>query len=289
MEGIIYALVPMFAWGLIGFTSNKIGGTANQQTLGLTVGALLFALVTWMIVRPEMSWTLWIVGIIGGMLWSIGQNGQFHAMKYMGVSVAQPLSSGSQLLLGSLIGALVFHEWTKPIQFILGLSALAILLVGFYYFSRQDESEAIEGLAERDFPKGFRVLISSTIGYVSYAVLFNNIMKFEALSVILPMAVGMFLGALFFMRGSIAFEPIVFKNAIVGLLWGTGNIFMLLAAAKAGLAIAFSFSQLGAVISIVAGILFLGEKKTKKELQWLAIGTTLFVIGAILLGIVKSY
>ena len=91
------------------------------------------------------------------------------------------------------------------------------------------------------------------------------------------------------MRGSIAFESIVFKNAIVGLLWGTGNIFMLLAAAKAGLAIAFSFSQLGAVISIVAGILFLGEKKTKKELQWLAIGTTLFVIGAILLGIVKSY
>ncbi|MFU2205458.1 GRP family sugar transporter [Streptococcus pluranimalium] len=289
MEGIIFALVPMFTWGLIGFTSNKIGGTANQQTLGLTIGALLFALVSWIVVRPEMTWTLWIFGIIGGLLWSVGQNGQFHAMKYMGVSVAQPLSSGSQLLLGSLVGALVFHEWTKTIQFVLGLSALVILLVGFYFSSRQDKSESIEGLAERDFPKGFRALTYSTLGYVSYAVLFNNIMKFDALSVLLPMAVGMFLGALFFMRGNVAFERVVLKNSVVGLLWGIGNIFMLLAAAQAGLAIAFSFSQLGTVISIAASILFLGEKKTKKELQWIFIGTVLFVIGAVLLGIVKSY
>ncbi len=68
MEGIIFALIPMFTWGLIGFTSNKIGGTANQQTLGLTIGALLFALVSWIVVRPEMTWTLWIFGIIGGLL-----------------------------------------------------------------------------------------------------------------------------------------------------------------------------------------------------------------------------
>lgn len=289
MEGIIFALVPMFAWGLIGFTSNKIGGTANQQILGLTIGALLFALVSWVIVRPEMTWTLWIVGIIGGLLWSAGQNGQFHAMKYMGVSVAQPLSSGSQLVVGSLVGVLVFNEWTKPIQFILGLAALIILLVGFYFSSKQDNQGQSDILESRDFPRGFRALTYSTIGYVSYAVLFNNIMKFDALSVLLPMAVGMFLGAVLFMKGNINFEPVVLKNSLVGLLWGTGNIFMLLAAAKAGLAIAFSFSQLGAVISIVAGILFLGEKKTKKELQWITIGTILFVFGAILLGIVKSY
>nr|WP_212755213.1 GRP family sugar transporter [Streptococcus hyovaginalis] len=279
----------MFAWGLIGFTSNKIGGTANQQTLGLTLGALFFAFVSWVIVQPEMSMTLWIVGIIGGLLWSVGQNGQFHAMKYMGVSVAQPLSSGSQLVLGSLIGALAFQEWTKPIQFILGIFALIILLIGFFFSSRRDTANDTTSLENRDFPKGFRALTYSTLGYVSYAVLFNNIMKFEALSVLLPMAIGMVLGALLFMRCNLSYEPIIFKNAVVGLLWGTGNIFMLLAAAEAGLAIAFSFSQLGAVISIVAGILFLGEKKTKKELQWITIGTILFVLGAILLGIVKSY
>lgn len=29
MQGILYALVPMFAWGSIGFVSNKIGGKPN--------------------------------------------------------------------------------------------------------------------------------------------------------------------------------------------------------------------------------------------------------------------
>lgn len=98
-----------------------------------------------------------------------------------------------------------------------------------------------------------------------YAVLFNNIMKFEVLSVILPMAVGMVLGAITFMSFKISIDQYVIKNSVVGLLWGIGNIFMLLAASKAGLAIAFSFSQLGAIISIVGGILFLGETKTKKK------------------------
>ena len=84
MEGILFALVPMFAWGSIGFVSNKIGGRPDQQTFGMTLGALIFALGVWFVVHPEMSVSLWIFGILGGILWSIGQNGQFHAMQYMG-------------------------------------------------------------------------------------------------------------------------------------------------------------------------------------------------------------
>ncbi|MCC9712610.1 sugar transporter, partial [Streptococcus agalactiae] len=37
------------------------------------------------------------------------------------------------------------------------------------------------------------------------------------------------------------------------------------------------------------GILFLGETKTKKEQKWVVMGILCFVMGAILLGIVKSY
>ncbi|HEL0637574.1 TPA: GRP family sugar transporter [Streptococcus equi subsp. zooepidemicus] len=287
MEGILFALVPMFAWGSIGFVSNKIGGKPSQQTFGMTLGALLFALLVWLVVRPEMSMKLWIFGILGGVIWSVGQTGQFHAMQYMGVSVANPLSSGSQLVLGSLIGVLVFHEWTKPIQFVVGTIALLLLIVGFYFSSKQDETNAASNQLH-DFSKGFRALTYSTIGYVMYAVLFNNIMKFDVLSVILPMAVGMVLGAAMFMSFKVSFDQYVIKNSVVGLLWGVGNIFMLLAASKAGLAIAFSFSQLGAIISIIGGILFLGETKTKKEMRWVITGILCFIVGAILLGIVKS-
>ena len=288
MQGILYALVPMFAWGSIGFVSNKIGGKPNQQTLGMTLGALLFAFVVWLFVRPEMSVSLWVFGIIGGMLWSMGQNGQFRAMQYMGVSVGNPLSSGAQLVFGSLIGAIVFGEWSKPIQYTLGIIALILLVIGFYFTSKRDSDNA-ETNGMTDFGKGFRALTYSTVGYLSYTILFNNIMKFDALAVIFPMSVGMVLGAMIFMKFRIQFEPVVLKNTLVGLMWGVGNIFMLLAAAKAGLAIAFSFSQLGVVISIVGGILFLGETKTRKEMRWLTIGIACFIVGAVLLGIVKSY
>ncbi|WP_394404820.1 GRP family sugar transporter [Streptococcus sp. 20-1249] len=289
MEGIMLALIPMFAWGSIGFASNKIGGKPTQQTFGMTLGALAFAFVVWLVVRPEMTWQLWVFGIIGGILWSVGQSGQFQAMKHVGVSIAGPLSSGAQLVLGSLVGAFLFHEWTKPIQFILGMIALVLLVVGFYFSSKQDQDGAHQMERSIDLPKGFRALAYSTVGYISYAVLFNNIMKFEALAVIFPMAIGMVLGALLFMSFKVDLDILVLKNGSVGLLWGIGNIFMLLAAAKAGLAIAFSFSQLGVIISIIGGILFLGETKTKKEMRWVLIGIACFVAGAVLLGIVKTY
>lgn len=61
MEGIFYALIPMFTWGSIGFVSNKIGGKPSQQTLGMTFGALLFSLAVWLIVRPEMTLQLWLL------------------------------------------------------------------------------------------------------------------------------------------------------------------------------------------------------------------------------------
>ncbi|MCU9533845.1 GRP family sugar transporter [Streptococcus sp. CSL10205-OR2] len=289
MEGILFALVPMFAWGSIGFVSNKIGGTANQQTFGMTIGSLFFGIVVYLIAKPELSIQLWVFGIIGGILWSLGQNRQFTAMKHMGVSVANPLSSGSQLVFGSLIGAFIFHEWTTSVHFSLGGLALLFLVIGFYFLSKVDPSRKEKESKLTNFNKGFIALAFSTFGYLSYAILFNNIMAFDVLSVILPMAVGMIIGSSLFMKFQLDFSPLVLKNSLVGFMWGFGNLFMLLAASSAGLAIAFSFSQLGAIISIIGGIVFLGEKKTKKEMKWVLIGIFCFLVGATLLGIVKSY
>ena len=49
MQGVLLALVPMFAWGSIGFVANKFGGDAKQQTLGMTLGAFVFALIRFLI------------------------------------------------------------------------------------------------------------------------------------------------------------------------------------------------------------------------------------------------
>lgn len=295
MQGVLYALVPMIAWGSIGFVSNKIGGDAKQQTLGMTLGALVFAFIVFLIRQPHMTLGIFILGFVAGFLWSIGQSGQFHSMKYIGVSVAAPLSAGAQLVLGGLIGALLFHEWTLQIQFILGFIAMILLIIGFYFSSKKDP-DTIDADAghHSNMTKGLSALVYSTLGYVLYVILINNLsglwfnLHFDTLTIIFPMSVGMVVGAVLLAGGKIKIEGVVFKNMAVGVMWGVGNIFMLLAAATAGNAIAFSFSQLGVIISTIGGILFLGEKKTKKELLYITIGTVLFIIGAILLAIVKS-
>ncbi|MGM9887324.1 MAG: GRP family sugar transporter [Lactococcus sp.] len=292
MQGILFALVPMIAWGSIGFVSNKIGGEAKQQTLGMTMGAFVFALVVFLIRQPQLTLPIFILGFVAGIIWSIGQSGQFLSMKYMGVSVASPLSAGFQLVLGGLLGAIVFHEWTTKIQFILGGIAMVLLMIGFYFSSKQDPDK-VEKTKSGNMTKGLIALTYSTIGYVVYVILLNNLsglwfnLKVDTLTIIFPMSIGMMAGAVL-LGGKIKIQPVVFKNMFVGIMWGIGNVFMLLAASLAGNAIAFSFSQLGVIISTFCGILFLGEKKTKKEMGYIYIGTVLFVIGAILLGIVKT-
>jgi glucose uptake protein len=293
MEGILLALVPMFAWGSIGFVSNKIGGTAKQQTLGMTFGAFVFALSVFLIRLPQLSLPIFIIGLVGGFIWAIGQSGQFHAMKYIGVSVAGPLSAGSQLVLAALIGVFVFHEWTQSIQYTLGFIAILALVIGFYFSAKRDPENNIT-VEKNHSVRGLFSLTYSTLAYVFYVILFNNLsvlwfdVHFDTLTIIFPMSIGMVIGAFVLSGGDIKIEAVVFKNIFVGLMWGVGNIFMLLAASMAGNAIAFSFSQLGVIISTIGGILFLGERKTKKELIYITIGTLLFIIGAILLAIVKS-
>ncbi|WP_153984620.1 GRP family sugar transporter, partial [Lactococcus lactis] len=170
MQGVLLALVPMFAWGSIGFVANKFGGDAKQQTLGMTLGAFVFALIVFLFRMPTLTWQIFLIGFIGGLLWVIGQFGQFNSMKYMGVSVASPLSSGSQLVIGGLIGVFAFHEWTKQIQFILGFIAMAVLVVGFYFSAKRDPENAVveEG---RNYTKGLTALTYSTLGYVIYVIL----------------------------------------------------------------------------------------------------------------------
>ncbi|MFV0556036.1 MAG: GRP family sugar transporter [Lactovum sp.] len=292
MLGIMYALVPMICWGLIGFVANFIGGSAKQQTLGMTLGAFIFAFVVFLIRRPELSWQIILLGIVGGLIWSVGQSGQFYSMKYLGVAMASPLSGGFQLVLAALLGVFVFGEWIRPIQYIVGFLALAVLIIAFYFSAKKDPENTVEfeGL---NLSKGFIALIYSTIGYVTYVTLFNNLaqlfwgIEVDTLTIILPMSFGMIAGALILAGGKVPMTKEVGKNMLLGLQWGLGNVFLLLAANEAGITIALTFSQLGVLLSTIGSILFLGEKKTKKELTYLTLGGLLFALGAILLAVVK--
>lgn len=283
------ALVPVLAWGSVGLISGKLGGSANQQTLGMTWGALLFAIITTLVSPANFlahnNMKLWIAGILSGLFWSLGQNQQFHAMKAVGISKAVPISTGAQLVTNALAGVILFHEWTTGRQLTLGTIALVILVVGSGLTALRDKSTVV-GEQSEDWKRGTTALTLSTIGYLGYTVVVN-LLNVNAQAMVLPQAIGMVAGASVFALGKDAFKKGTFKNIITGLVWGTGNLCMFQATAAIGLAISFSLSQTGIVISTFGSILLLGEHKTKREMVYITIGSLLVIVGGVMLGLLK--
>ncbi|KRK74221.1 GRP family sugar transporter [Lacticaseibacillus nasuensis] len=281
---IIIALIPALAWGSIGLVSGKLGGNAYQQTLGMTFGALVFGIGTWLFLQPTLSTKVWLLGILSGLFWALGQSQQFQAMKYIGVSMTVPMSTGMQLVANTLAGALLFHEWQNGQQVGLGLTALVLLVLGAVLTSRKESTGEASG--NQQYAQGIRTLLVSTAGYAGYTIVVNA-GHLGAQAVVLPQAVGMVIGALLFSIGHDAINRETALNVITGLVWGTGNVFMLMAMSSVGLAIAFSMSQMGIVISTFGSIFLLGERKTHKEMTWVTWGSLLIIAGGVVLGVMK--
>ncbi|EIA19344.1 GRP family sugar transporter [Listeria fleischmannii] len=282
---IIIALIPALLWGIMPLIITKVGGTARQQTMGVTLGAFGFALIVFAFRKPDFTVETLVVSFITGCLWSVGQMFQLQSFKIIGVSKAMPISTGMQLVGTTLCGVLLFHEWDTLIRLILGFSALILIIGGIFLTSYAEQQ--VDG--EKTLSRGLVLLTISSLGYISYVVVIQgfHINGFDA---ILPQAVGMVLSAylLTFNGKEKRFTKRTWLIMIPGMIWAGGNLAMLYANGLVGVATGFSLSQLGVVISTLGGILILGEKKTKKEMAFVIIGVILVVIGGVLIGVTKG-
>ena len=283
MEGFLYALIPALTWGSLVLVSEKLGGNSYNQTLGITIGSLLFAIVMSFINPPEWSTLIWIVGIISGIGWAFGQLFQFNSVKEMGVSKTVPISTGLQILGNTFFAVVVFKEWNTTATIILGVIAIIFLIAGVLLTSYGDS----KGKNEGSMKKGIVYLIISTAGFVTYVIVVRWF-DIDGWSAILPQAIGMFIAAFLLSIKHKPFNKYAGRNILTGIMWATGNIGLLLANPKVGVAIAFSFSQMGIVISTLGGIFLLGEKKSKKQMMFVIIGCVLVIAGGVMIGFTKE-
>ncbi|MBA3926983.1 GRP family sugar transporter [Listeria rustica] len=280
---ILIALIPAVMWGIMPLVVSKIGGKPYQQTLGVTFGALIFAIGMYFYSTPQFTVTILLVSFVSGIFWTVGQLNQFRAFTHIGVSKAMPLSTGMQLVGTSLFGVFVFHEWGTTAKLVLGFSALFFIIVGITLTSYQQHKSK-----NGNMKQGMVALIISSLGYVAYVVILKafDISGWEA---ILPQAVGMVIAAVafsfkdrktFFLRET-------WLSIIPGVIWSVGNLALLISNTVIGVAISFSLSQMGVVISTLGGILLLGEKKTRRELILVIIGIILVGAGGFMIGLTK--
>ncbi|AVV08498.1 GRP family sugar transporter [Listeria monocytogenes] len=283
---IVIALIPAVMWGIMPLVVSKISGKPRQQIIGTTFGALAFAIGVFIFTNPEYTATIIIASFISGAFWSLGQMNQFRAFTQVGVSKTMPLSTGMQLVGTSLFGVFAFHEWGTTSKLVLGFSALALIIIGIFLTSYQQHKDENSG---QNMKKGIITLLISSVGYVGYVVI-TRWFDISGWDAILPQAIGMVVAGLLFSIKSEEkrFTKQTWLNMIPGVMWATGNLALLFSNKLVGIATGFSLSQMGVVISTIGGILFLGEKKTKKELILVIIGVVLVIIGGTMIGIAKS-
>ncbi|MFP3725461.1 GRP family sugar transporter [Priestia filamentosa] len=281
---ILLAILPAIFWGSIVLFNVKLGGGPYSQTLGTTIGALLFSVVIYLVVHPVLTPTIFIVGIVSGLFWALGQSNQLKTIDYIGVSKTMPISTGMQLVSTALFGVIVFHEWSTTTTVILGVLALIFIVIGIVLTSVEDKKDDNQNA---QFKKGIVTLIISTIGYLIYVVV-ARLFNVDGWVALFPQAIGMFIGGLLLTYKHKPFNKYAIRNIIPGLIWAAGNMFLFISQPKVGVATSFSLSQMGIVISTLGGIFLLGEKKSKRQLVFITIGIILIILGGVFLGMAKS-
>ena len=304
----LIALIPALAWGSTGLFSTKLGGSAGQQTLGMTVGAMAFGLLTFVgFVIPNninAGANIWIVGLLSGLLWAVGQAGQFTAIKAMGVSNAIPWSTAGQIVGNAALAATILGEWSTAKMWIFGTVAIFLVVVGAMLTAKRDQAANVgdvEGKTEAT--RGLIAILISTAGYAGYFIVPNFMRKVGYISseianrnggvdymtaTIFPQSIGMVIGAIliviFFMReAKVMFQAPTWRNMITGAVWGVGNLAMFISAATIGQAVAVTMSQMGIIVGTFGGIFILHERKTSTQMKFIVIGSIMIVAGGILI------
>jgi glucose uptake protein len=282
---ILLGILPSLAWGSMILVSMKMGGGPYSQTLGTIIGALILSIVHFFIVQPVLTPLIIIVGIVSGLFWSVGQSNQFKSVPYLGVSKAMPISTGMQLVSTALFGVIVFREWTTFQTILLGTIAIILILAGTILSSIDGKQG--DAVASGQTKKGVITLAVSSLAFLMYVVI-AKIFHVDGWTALFPQAIGMLIGGLIITYKHKPFNKYTIKNILPGLIWASGNMFLFMSQSRLGVATSFSLSQMGIIISIIGGIVFLGEKKTKRQLVYIALASILIISGGIFIGITNA-
>ena len=277
---ILIALIPATGWGIQPLILKKIGGRPTNEILGTGIGTLIVGLFVYFFFSDQsLSISTFLIALMSGAFWVIGQTGQYTAFNLLGVSRTMPISTGLQLIGTSLIGVFLFGEWPGTTARIIGFVAIGILIVGAALTAVTDGPDQGNGKT-----KGLLILVATSVGYWVYSAL-PNLVDASGEAIFFPQMLGVFLAATVYV---ILKQPKAFGNdkswkaIIVGVIFSISAFAYIFSAKGNGVATAYVITQLNVVISTLGGMYILKEKKSPKETRYTLIGLTLIVIGSVI-------
>ncbi|MDF9830451.1 GRP family sugar transporter [Parabacteroides sp. PF5-6] len=271
----LIAFIPIFSFGILPVVATRIEGKPIEQSMGVALGSVIFALIFFFFRRPELDASIFIISFLSGLCWAVGSLGQFAAIRYLGVSKSIPILNGGQIVTTSLLGILL-GEWATTTSRAYGFAAL-ILIIGGIVLTSYKEEKAGE---KTEWRKGLLINLMAILGYTAYIGILKYF-QIDGWSTILPQSFGqvagvVLIGLLFYK--SFPMTRMAGKNSIGGLIWAVGNIALLISQLKLGLAVAYPVSQAAIVVAVLGGVFINKEHKNRKE--WMAAVAGMAVIMA---------
>lgn len=264
-----------------------VGGKFTNKVMGMVTGNLIFAAIIFAFRQPASLTPSLIIGaVLCSVFWGIGQILQVCSFDLLGVSMAMPISTAEQLIGTILFGVFYFHEWQTTRQYLFGIVAILLIIVGVIVISIRGKDSG--SVSPQDFLNGIVVVSVSSAGLVGYAVI-PRIFGLNGWDMLLPQAIAMWLvisGIVSRVRDNHMWEVKSWQNIITGFCFGIANLTMLLSNELNGVSIGYTLSQMNVVVSTIGGIVILHEHAGERHCK-LITGLLLIIGGAIFIGLTK--
>lgn len=280
----LFLFIPAIGWGLMPlFVAGVKKSNIYHQIVGSVLGAFLFGVVVTLIKRPAFNMTSFLLAMVAGAAWVVGQCGQYYSYSKIGVSETMPLSTGLQLIGVPLVGVLIFGEWASTQAKLFGFLGILALVVGVAFTSLTDKGTA-EGNKQNQ-TSTMIILALTTLGYITSSSI-PKALKGDGVMIFLGQTIGMMIATFIYIVATKQLKVLKEKESYqvipAGVIFAIAALSYIISVQMNGVNLAFVMSQLCVVISTLGGIVFLHEQKTKKGYIYTAIGLALIVAGAVL-------
>ena len=280
----LFLFIPAIGWGLMPlFVAGVKKSNIYHQIVGSVLGAFLFGVVVTLIKRPAFNMTSFLLAMVAGAAWVVGQCGQYYSYSKIGVSETMPLSTGLQLIGVPLVGVLIFGEWASTQAKLFGFLGILALVVGVAFTSLTDKGTA-EGNKQNQ-TSTMIILALTTLGYITSSSI-PKALKGDGVMIFLGQTIGMMIATFIYLVATKQLKVLKEKESYqvipAGVIFAIAALLYIISVQMNGVNLAFVMSQLCVVISTLGGIVFLHEQKTKKGYIYTAIGLVLIVAGAVL-------
>ena len=280
----LFLFIPAIGWGLMPlFVAGVKKSNIYHQIVGSVLGAFLFGVVVTLIKRPAFNMTSFLLAMVAGAAWVVGQCGQYYSYSKIGVSETMPLSTGLQLIGVPLVGVLIFGEWASTQAKLFGFLDILALVVGVAFTSLTDKGTA-EGNKQNQ-TSTMIILALTTLGYITSSSI-PKALKGDGVMIFLGQTIGMMIATFIYLVATKQLKVLKEKESYqvipAGVIFAIAALSYIISVQMNGVNLAFVMSQLCVVISTLGGIVFLHEQKTQKGYIYTAIGLVLIVAGAVL-------